>query len=61
VRSVPRLHNDSCGWLRVAVVNSEKLVAEAGFIPRNQRCAVECRYQATVSDGVEDFMCAVAS
>jgi hypothetical protein len=50
--------------LRVAVVRSEQLVAEAGGSLGTQRkgmSAVGSRYQATASEDWEDFMCAVVT
>jgi hypothetical protein len=51
-------------WLRVAVTRNEKLIAEAGDSSGTQKKGnVRClsRYQATASEDLEDFMCAVVT
>jgi hypothetical protein len=50
--------------LRVAVARSEKLVAEVGDSSGTRgrgTSAVRSRYQATVSEDTEDFMCAIVT
>jgi hypothetical protein len=61
VWSVPRIYNEDC-QLRVVVVRSEKLLAEAEDSSGNERkYTVVSRYHATTSYDCEDFVCAVAT